>query len=303
MKLSAFVVAVALAAPVAVMGQDLKEAYDALQAAEAKKDPALLKKAAAEASDLAQEVIKSTAPDTEEGKKNWTARVDYAKEVATHAEYTVYALALESPAATQIEMFAALEEMNPKSKYLDDGYARYFYALTQSGGAAKVIPIAEKALANFPDNEDILLVLADNALTKQQTDKALGYANRLVASMNKHAKPEHISAEDWNKKKTACLGRGYWIAGVIYGEKQQYVNADKNLRASLPHIQGNTQMAAPAYYYLGVANYNLGKMTNSKAKVLEGAKFSDQAAAIQGPLQQQAWKNAQIMKTEAGQMR
>ncbi len=303
MKLSVLALAVALAAPVAVMGQDLKEAYDALQAAESKKDPALLKKVAAEACDLAEQVVKSTPPDTEEGKKNWTARVDYAKEVTTHAEYAVYALALESPAATQIDLFAALEEMSPKSKYLDDGYARYFYALNQSGGAAKVIPIAEKALANFPENEDILLLLADNALSKQQTDKALGYANRLVASMNKHAKPENISAEDWNKKKTTCLGRGYWIAGVIYGEKQQYVNTDKNLRAALPHIQGNTQLVAPAYYYLGVANYNLGKMTNNKAKVLEGAKFSDQAAAIQGPLQQQAWKNAQIMKTEAGQMR
>jgi hypothetical protein len=40
-----------------------------------------------------------------------------------------------------------------------------------------------------------------------------------------------------------------------------------------------------------------------KARVTEAAKFSDQAAAIKGPLQQQAWTNAQVMKTEAGKMR
>jgi hypothetical protein len=303
MKLPIFALAVFIAAPVAVFAQDLKESYDALTTAEAQKDTALIKKAAAEAHAVATETIKSAPPATVEEKKNWQARVDYAKEVATHAEYAVFALAVEAPAAGQVELFAALEEMNPKSTYLDDGYARYFYALNQTGASAKVIPLAEKALTNFPENEDILLVLADNALNKKQVDRALTLANKLVAAMNKHAKPEGIAAADWEKKKTAALGRGYWMAGVIYGEKQQYMNADKSLRAALPLIQGNITMTSPALYYLGVANYNLGKMTLNKAKVLEGAKFSEQAAAIQGPLQQQAWKNAQIMKTEAGQMR
>jgi hypothetical protein len=40
-----------------------------------------------------------------------------------------------------------------------------------------------------------------------------------------------------------------------------------------------------------------------KALVLEAAQFSKQAAAIQGPLAQQAWHNAQVMKDEAARMR
>jgi hypothetical protein len=36
---------------------------------------------------------------------------------------------------------------------------------------------------------------------------------------------------------------------------------------------------------------------------LEAVKFSQQAAAVQGPLAQQAWHNAQAMKDEAGRMR
>ena len=62
-------------------------------------------------------------------------------------------------------------------------------------------------------------------------------------------------------------------------------------------------MKAPALFYLGMANYQLGKMTMKKAQVLEGARFSREAAAIQGPLAQQAWHNAMVMKDEAAKMR
>jgi hypothetical protein len=44
-------------------------------------------------------------------------------------------------------------------------------------------------------------------------------------------------------------------------------------------------------------------LTLSKARVLEGAKFSEQAAAIESPFAQQAQHNANVMKAEAGNMR
>jgi hypothetical protein len=62
-------------------------------------------------------------------------------------------------------------------------------------------------------------------------------------------------------------------------------------------------MMGPALFYLGMANYQLGKMTNSKAKVLEGAKFSEQSMAISSPYQDQARHNALVMKDEAAKMR
>jgi hypothetical protein len=62
-------------------------------------------------------------------------------------------------------------------------------------------------------------------------------------------------------------------------------------------------MSAAALFHLGVVNYQLGKMLLSKARVLEAAKFSEQAAQIRGPYGPQAWRNAQVMKTEAQKMR
>jgi hypothetical protein len=44
-------------------------------------------------------------------------------------------------------------------------------------------------------------------------------------------------------------------------------------------------------------------MTANKAKMVEAAKFSEQSAAIQGPTQDQAYKNAMAMKAAAEKMR
>jgi hypothetical protein len=157
--------------------------------------------------------------------------------------------------------------------------------------------------SKYLNEPDVLLVEAELARTRRQYDRALAYANRLVAALNSQSKPESVSQADWDRRRTAALGRGYWIAGVVSGEKNQYAAADKNLRAALPLIKGNDAMMGPALFFLGVANYQLGKMTLSKSRVLEASRFSDDSAKIEGPYQQQAWKNAAAMRAEAATMR
>jgi len=283
--------------------QDLETTYQSLKDAEAKGDAVAVKKLAAETSALARKAAAEAAPQDADEKDAWTKRVEYAKDVDLQAEYALVDLAVRSQPATTVDLLAALEALNPKSKYLDDAYANYLYALNQAGYSAKIPAIAEKALANFPENPDLLYFLAEHARSLNQSDRAQGYANRLVAALGKRPKPEGMSEADWEKRKSLQIGSGYWISGVVAGEKNQYAAADKNLRAALPYVKGNDVRTAAALFYLGTANYNLGKMTMSKAKVLEGAKFSDQCAAISGPYAEQAYKNALIMKSEAGRMR
>jgi hypothetical protein len=303
-KLTHLSVALCLMAGSAVaLADELDDAFQSLKQAETEKNAAQVKKLAAETHALASKVISAPAPESEDEKEVWKSRLAYAKDIDLHTEYALFVTAIQSPAATTVELLSALEEQNPKSKYLDQAYGNYLVALNQTGAAAKIPAIAEKGLASFPDNEDLLLFLAENAMTRQQPDRAVTYATRLTTALNRHSKPENLSAADWERKKTAALGRGYWIAGVIHGERNQYALADKELRAALPLIKGSDAMLAPALFYLGVCNYQLGKMTNDKKRVLEAAGFSDQAAAIAGPYQQQAWKNAQLIKTDAGRMR
>jgi hypothetical protein len=252
---------------------------------------------------MARQAAAEAAPQAADEKDAWTKRVAYAKDVDSYCEYALFSVAVKSPPATAVDLLAALEAENPKSKYLDEGYATYLYDLNQAGLSAKIPAMAEKALTNLPDNPDLLYFMAEHCYAAKQSDRALTYANRLVASFGKRSKPEGVSEADWEKKKTVSLGSGYWIAGVVAGERNQYAASDKSLRAALPYVKGNDARMAPALFYLGLDNYQLGKMKMNKAQMLEGAKFSDQCAAITGPYAEQAWKNSANIKVEAGKMR
>ncbi len=282
---------------------DLESTFQSLKEAEAKKDAALVNRLAAKTCALARQVISAPAPESGAETETWSRQVAYAREIESYTEYALAATAAQAAPADTVTLIGTLEQQNPKSKYLDEAYGRYLVALAQTGAAAKIPAVAEAALAHFPDNEDLLLVMADAAMTQQQSDRAQRHAERLITVLNRHPKPEGMSAADWQRKRTASLSRAYWIAGMVHSEKNQYFEADKDLRAALPTIQGNEAMLAPALYYLGVANYQLGKTTMNKAKVLEAAKFSQQAAAIKSPYAQQAWHNAMVMKDEAAKMR
>ena len=293
---------VLLAGPV-VAADKLDDTFQNLKDAVAKKDPAQVKKLVADLAPLVKEELATPAPSADDEKKAWAAHVEYVNSMSEYSEYALFATALQIPAAQKVDLLATLEQLNPCSKYLDEAYGQYFVALNQTGGAAKIPAIAEKALSMFPDNEDLLSVLMENSLSRKQTDRALAFANRLTASLSRHARPENMSAADWERRRSAGMGRGYWVAGVINAEKGSYAAADKALRASLPLIQGNAAMSGPALFYLGTVNYQLGKMTMNKALVLEAARFSEQSALIPGSYADQARHNAIVMKSEAERMR
>lgn len=286
-----------------VLPEDLENTFGNLKKAEAAKDAVQVKKLAAQAHALACEAIAEPAPAGADEKDAWTKRVAYAKDIELYTEYALYSTAVQSPAAVTVDLLSALEQQNPKSKYLEQAYGRYFVALQQTGAASKIPATAEAAAAHFPDNEDLLLVLADSAFARKQGDRALRYSERLISVLGRHSRPEGITAADWERKRSAALGRAYWIAGMVYSDKTQYYKANQDLRAALPYLQGKNEMMGTALFYLGVANYQLGSQTRNKTQVLEAAKFSEQAGAMQGPLAQQAWRNAQVMKTEAAKLR
>ncbi|MEI9975739.1 MAG: hypothetical protein WDO73_28970 [Ignavibacteriota bacterium] len=260
MKLSVLgLMAILVGAPAVGRAQDLDTSYGALKEAQAKGDPAAVKKFAAETSALARKAAAEPAPKEADEMDPWNTRIAYAKNVDAQTEYALYELALKAPPAGMVDLLAALEAQNPKSKYLDQAYGHYLYALSQTGGTAKITAIAEKAVVNFPENTDLLLVMVNSTFSGKSTDRAQGFANRLVAAWAKKTKPAGVADADWEKQKSASLSRGYWVAGVTSAEKGQYAAADKNLRAALPYVKGNDAMMAPALFYLGTANYNLGR--------------------------------------------
>lgn len=289
-----------LAGPALAAFDELETSFENLKSIAAQKDPAQVKKAVTDTCALTRPILAAKTPEGD--AETWKARVAFAKEVDTYAGYAIYSTAVGATPEVTVDLFSTLEQQSPKNKYMDEGYGAYMAALRETGATAKIQGIAEKAILNLPENEDLLLFLADAAMNKQQYDKASGYSERLIVSLKKHPKPETLTAPDWDKKRNGALGAGYWMAGMVHSQKQQFPQADADLRAALPLIQSNPGLLAPALFHLSLANYQLGKLTMDRGRVIQGAEFAEKVAGMKTDLAQQAWTNAHLMRQEATKM-
>src|SRR5450759_304881 len=98
----------------AIDPDDLDVSYNNLKAAEGKKDHDPIKKWALQTSQIARKTISAAKPGNEDDKN----RADYARQVDTYCEYSLYATALQSTAVNKtLELVEALEKLNPRSQY------------------------------------------------------------------------------------------------------------------------------------------------------------------------------------------
>ena len=297
--IASFFLSLALAFPQAKVA-DVESAYNKLKEAEARKDPDGILEWARKTSAAARQVTSQPKPAAGDALDAWKRDTDYSSQVDTYTEYSMQAAVAAgiAPPEKAIALTEALEAQNPKSQYLGLIYAQYLAALQKTGQAAKMLVAAERRLPSDPANEELLLILADGYRNQKEAAKSTEYANRLVATMKSKTKPESIQDADWEKRKNTILAQGYWIAGVNSGSLGQYKDADQNLRAALPLIQGQNELLGPALFYLGVANYNMAKPAKDKKMAAEAVKFSDQGAAINGPFQEPSKKNALSIRRE-----
>lgn len=278
---------------------DVDDAYQKLKDAQTAKDVDAIKKWATETAKLAKEEAAGAKPDSF-SDADWPKRVEFDKGVVTLCEYAISTAAIQPGLTPQktVEMMDALLAVNPKSTYIGVAANAYLSALSKMGGADKQIEGAQKIISGSPNEEEALTVLADNLMAKNRPDQAFTYATRLVNVMKTKAKPEGVSEEDWNRRRSLLLSRGYYTAGVTGCMRQVWKDCDTNLRAALPLIGGQTAMTGPAYFYLGVANYQLSKITTDRTKLQEALKFTQQSAAISGPMQAQAQQYVGVMQNE-----
>ncbi len=275
-----------------LMANDLDDHYAQLKDAQTKKDADAVKKLAVETAKLAKTESATPQPSDAAAVADWKQRMEFAKEVQLFAEYSLASTAIADSAKVQ-DLVETLIEVNPKSQYLTLCASSYL----QSFEGEKQLAAAQKILTANAANEDALDVLA-RGYQSTAADRASGYATRLIAAMKGRAKPDGVSDADWEKKKAGMLGDGYYIAGTSACGKSSWVDCDRNLKAALPYVGKDQRTVGIADFYLGLANYQIGKLTNDRAKIQEGEKYSEQSAAIAGPMQGQAQKNVQAMKTE-----
>jgi hypothetical protein len=281
---------------------DTATAHNCLKAAEGKKDPDLVMKWAAQTSALARKDAAQPEPAGADEKEDWKKGVDYAKQVDTYTEYALYAAALgATDPAKKLALGDALQKQNPNSQYLAQLNDQLFLALRQSGQNDKAVELAEKVLEKNQTNEDMLLVVADKYMNaKKDPDKVIALSNRLVEVMGSKPKPEGVSDGDWTKRKNLMMGLGHWMAGMTYLSQKKTKEMDTSLRAALPFIEDNPQLAAPALFQLGLANYQMGAATKNKKLLADALAFNRKCAAIKSQYSGQAAKNAQVISQQFG---
>lgn len=274
------IAAIAMVALVGLVRADeLEDSYTKLKSTVEKKDADAVKADAAATFKLAQALVTARQPSDAAEVDNWKQRVEYGKEVVAYTEYALAAVAAGAEGPKAIELVETLVAQNPKSKYIDTCTQAYLAALGKSG-AAKQMEGMTKIVAGRPENEVALAALAEG-LANKDTGRALAYANKLVAL------------------KGAGLATGYYISGLIYGGKSAWVDCDRQLKAGLPLIKDNYRLGI-VYFYLGLANYQLGKQTMDKPRIQQGLKYSQQSAAIAGPMKDQAYHNVLAIQNELG---
>jgi hypothetical protein len=262
-----------------VRADEIEDSYAKLKETVAKKDADAVKADAAATNKLAQALITAPQPSDAAEVENWKQRVQYGKEVAAYSEYALAYVATQVEGAKTIDLVDTLIAQNPKSQYIDTCTAQYLAALGK-GGPAKQLDGMTKIVAGRPDNDVALAALSEGLMSKSP-DRALGYANRLI------------------KNKGAGLATGYFVAGVIYGARTTWIDCDRDLKAALPLTKDNYKLGI-VYFYLGLANYQLGKQTMDKPRMQIGLKYSQQSAAIAGPMKDQAYHNVLAIQNELG---
>ena len=267
---------------------DLDAAHNNLLAAEALKDPELIKKQAAICWQIATRLEKVP------GYK----KAEYAHQMIAYAEYSIAAVAnAETDQRKRSEHLKVLQQINPKSRWLEVPRSEFATLSDKGAGKDKLVSAAEKALLAEPNNEDMLMVVADYHM--QQNDnpaKVLEYSSRVVEILRTKQQPSDVAAADWEEKKQRYLGAANYMIGVISSIQGRYQQADRSLRAALPIIRGtNEQVLGAALYHLGYANYQLAEQ-GERQRIFDAIKYNEQCATTRSSYREQAVKNVDSIK-------
>lgn len=272
--------------------------YNALQACEQKADAGCVVTWSTNTVEAARKMIASKKPDDEDEVEAWTREVDFAKQVITRCEYSLYASALQSADPKSIvALVEALEKMNPQSQYMAAAGGRYLVGLLQLKDMPRAVDFAERASDRNQANEDVLLFAADANLSGgKSNEKAAAYAEKLASTLPAQAAPQGMAAADWEAKKSATLGRAHWIAGAAYCALKNWAQCEKSMRSALPLIESNPaskELKPGAYFYLGLANHSLARSGPKvdPARIVEARKYFTLCAALPSPFLATAQKN------------
>jgi len=265
--------------------QELEVAQRGLKVAEKTQDAALVRKWAAIAARVADTILSSAT----EGKN----RLELAHSLRVYTDYLDYSdiLSIADPAGKR-ERVEDFLKSHKDSAYRAAAEDLYLEAWRESGDAKKTLAAARRILEQDENNVTALTIVAESYLESENEPKRLAtYGARILALLDHLPKPEGPAAGEWLKKKAALAGRAHWMIGTAAIQQEKFSEADKSIRAALPFLKADNRMTSAALFYLGWANYKMGKLSDA-------IRFNKECTLVKGPFREHAEKNLRVIQAE-----
>jgi hypothetical protein len=281
---------------VAADATDIEMAYAGLQAAVAKADNDLIAQWATATVEAGKKARATPEPADDQEIERWKYKISFSQpdQAPKRAEYELFAAVLRTQdPAGRVKLLDALTALNPKSEYLAQGPSFYFMAYRQMNQNDKALALAAQYAANNTADEDMLLLLANNAFEKKDQPGTIRYADQLTALLKSKPAPAGADPAAWETKKGVTMGAGLWLKGMTHASQSHWKETDAALREAVPLLQNNKDLLSHALFNIGLANYRMGNLN-------EALKFSQECAALPGPKQAEAAKNATVIRQQGG---
>jgi len=277
--------------------EDVAAAHNCLKAAEGRKDVELIRRWSEQTFLAAKRVKQSKKPEDPEERKDWTAKVEYAKQVEQYTEYSLYFAAIQAKEPkVKTSIVETLEQRNPMSEYLAQLRTSQTQVVRQVD-IEEAIASAEQQFKRGEFNEDLLLMVATHYMSKRRDpEKVISYSNKVVEILSTKAKPAEFTNAEWDAKRKQMLGTAYWMSGLLHSTREQFQAADRALRSALPLLR-NADMVAGALYHLGYVNYRLAE-AGERIRIHDAVRYTRECIAMNSTVQTQAMENLKSMKAE-----
>ncbi|MGI8782411.1 MAG: hypothetical protein ACR2L2_02015 [Acidobacteriota bacterium] len=205
-----------------------------------------------------------------------------ARKPTSPEEYQEFLAVAQAPdPARKIELTEQFLTKYPESEYLARVHYYVTYAFSALAKHDKVIEHGAKGMA-FQKDPNILSLMADAYAGQKKNDEAIAMASEALAATDSFARPENVTAEDWDKRMKTLRGANLFLTGKIrfeQGRPEKDAAKKKGLmteaKASLEKAIGNEPRMDLYYYYLGLVSGELSQSQEAlaalaKAVVLNG---------------------------------
>lgn len=206
-----------------------------------------------------------------------------ARKPTSPEEYQEFIAVVQAPdPARKIELTEQFLTKYPESEYLARVHYYVTYAFSALAKPDKVIEHGAKGMA-FQKDPNILSLMAIAYADQKQNDEAFAMANEALAAADSFAKPENVTAEDWDKRMKTLRGANLFLTGKIrfeQGRPEKDAAKKKGLmteaKASLEKAIGNDPRMDLYYYYLGLISGELSQSQEALANLAKAVVLNGQ---------------------------